>query len=139
MPRGRPWTKLDDADLTRMYCVECMSLAIISRQVKRSEDNVRKQVAKLKLVRDENAYAQKWAERREAGKARAFVGTEYFSPPEPNRTEEHAVKCIGQGGFKSFGEVYLKSGPGPSSISPSREWRLLPIGQAGGALQVAAE
>lgn len=103
MPRARPWTKIDDADLRQLYVDELVAVGTISQLTKRSQESIRKRVADLGLTRSDVEFATRCFERREAARsltwASQFSGSSGFATPMADRDEQHWRRCLAEGGF----------------------------------------
>lgn len=102
--RAKPWSDRDTVFLTRFYVEECLSVAMIARRMRRSDEFIRVKVKALGLERSEEDFRVKWDERREAAKARitALQGPTVFA----DKDEDHWRLCRKLGGFNVLQIVY---------------------------------
>lgn len=99
MPRAKPWDEPANAELTRLFVEELMSIAMIARRMRRNEENIRQRILHLKLLRSPAKFQEKWDHRREAAKAAVAAARDSYVPPIANKDEDHWRRCRELGGF----------------------------------------
>lgn len=109
----KPWTEREVMALRKLWPDSVLGIKAIALKLKRTPAAVKAKAEQLNLPSRVPPSHSGWKPA--------------FEPITAVDDSAFVAKLNALGGFKSFGEVYRTGGPGPSSISYSRDWKLLPV------------